>query len=59
MNTYLYNVGILAVILGLLLTATRRQAKAEVEIEGTRIKGREGYVLMVLGLVMMASASWV
>jgi len=58
MNTYLYNVGIMMVIVGLLFMAFRRQARAEVEAKGIRIKGREGYVLMILGFMTMAAASW-
>lgn len=62
MNTVLYNTGILVIIIGLLLQLRRRQQKAEIagEIGGSRfsIKGNEGFVLMVFGFLLMATASW-
>jgi uncharacterized membrane protein len=58
MNTVLYNVGIMMVIVGSILMVTRRQKQAEVETKGVHIRGREGFVLMVLGFLTMASASW-
>jgi uncharacterized membrane protein len=59
LNTYLYNIGILSTFFGLVLYVLRRKARAEVEVEGLgRIKGQEGFVLVALGLLLMAAASW-
>jgi hypothetical protein len=59
MNTYLYNVGLLSIFFGIFLYVLRRKARAEVEVEGLgRIKGQEGFVLVALGLLLLAAASW-
>jgi uncharacterized membrane protein len=59
MNTYLYNIGILSIFLGMVMIVLRRRNRAEVEVEGLgKIKGQEGFVLVALGLLLMAAASW-
>jgi hypothetical protein len=60
MNSALYNIGLLSIFFGLLLYVLRRKNRAEVEVEGLgRIKGNEGFVLVALGLLFMAAASWI
>lgn len=66
MNTYLYNVGLFSIFIGLVLYVVRgrKRSSAEVVVEGFggirgRIKGVEGFVLVALGLLLMAAASWI
>jgi hypothetical protein len=59
MNTYLYNIGLLSIFFGMVLYVMRRKVRAEVEVEGLgKIKGQECFVLVALGLLLMAAASW-
>jgi uncharacterized membrane protein len=59
MNSYLYNIGLLSIFFGIVLYIIRRKSRAEVEVKGLgRIKGQEGFVLLALGILLMAAASW-
>jgi len=58
MNWTLYNVGLLSIFIGFLLYFLGARGKGQVGVRGVRIIGSPSFVLIALGIVIMAAASW-